>query len=189
MPGKAWTREKEDELRGLASSGALSAAQMSIKLGVSRNSVIAKMQRLGVPSLFNEKLRESSFGKIQRKKKIQRDTEKKKTEKRSNDFSFLNNPIFHSPTIFSKKLSELQPSECRWPVEDNGKISTLFCAKHACGTYCTEHATKAFDPKKKIHEIRKPAELLQFVPKNWASYSPKRRSDMSDIPVYISNLG
>lgn len=159
MPGKVWTDEQVEKLKELASSGNLSAAQMSIKLGVSRNSVIAKMARMQIPSLFNSKLKARNNRKKIPKKKIS-----KYSERTARDFSSINHISFKTPTIFSKNLYDLGINECRWPVSDNGKIADLFCARRACGPYCEEHTS--ISQSKKIKE-RKTKNLLQFQLKSW----------------------
>lgn len=194
MPGKAWTREKEIELTELASSGDLSAAQMSIRLGVSRNSVIAKMQRMSIPSLYNVKLQESSFKKALLRKNIKKrmynfSSEIKRTKKMVKNLNPMNHPSFNSPNVFSKKLADLQANECRWPVEDNGRVATLFCAKHTCGNYCTEHTAISIDTKKNISIPEQNVKIFQFKPINWASYSRKPDIDLQNLPISISSTG
>jgi hypothetical protein len=137
MAGKAWPSEKEQALRELASSGQLNALKMSIELGVSRNSVIAKMQRLGIPSLYKAKIQENSLKKMILKKK-------KTPEKLKADSVHINHESFNSPTPESKSLYDLTHNECIWPVQCDGKISRLFCGKLAEGSYCIEHTELAY---------------------------------------------
>jgi len=99
------------------------------------------MQRLQIPSKYNEKLLASSFKKALLKEKKKRNMEKKKTCK---DLSALHDKSFYTGGSDSKTMFDLGPNDCRWPVEDNGKVATMFCAKKAIGSYCKEHAEIAY---------------------------------------------
>lgn len=130
MPGKYWDTEREGRLRELALKGNLSAAEMGKDLGVSRNSIIAKMQRLGIPSkYFDTKAN-------MRKKIIKKKKEVKQTKP---DTKYINHDSFNCPTSTSKKMIDLSLNECKWAVYGNLPIEYLFCADYTEGSYCEYH--------------------------------------------------
>lgn len=135
MPGKKWTPERELILKELAKKGTLNASEIGYQLGVSRDSVIGKMQRLGITSIYVEqKSRRIKEKNITKRFKVTRHESKP-------DMKFMNHPSFHSPTPTSRPLSEIH-NECLWCVQDKPK---LFCGEpiHK-GHYCKEHYQIAY---------------------------------------------
>ncbi|ASY72624.1 hypothetical protein N181_23780 [Sinorhizobium fredii USDA 205] len=49
---------------------------------------------------------------------------------------------------FAKRLEELSPGECIWPINGGGPY--LFCAAKAVGRYCPHHKARLIQ-KKRTH--------------------------------------
>ncbi|MDE3764987.1 hypothetical protein [Sinorhizobium meliloti] len=50
---------------------------------------------------------------------------------------------------FAKRLLELRPGECIWPINDGSPF--LFCAAKTAGKYCQHHQSRAVA----VHRIAK----------------------------------
>lgn len=112
----SWTEERITALRQLWSDG-LSAAEIGRRLDVSKNAVIGKAHRLGLPSRPSPIKRGKASA-----KKLTKTT---------------------SPTIARNKA---QGPTCCWPFGDPGDPEFHFCGKPALPAkpYCSEHYAMAY---------------------------------------------
>jgi GcrA cell cycle regulator len=154
----AWPEERIETLRKLWDRG-LSCSAIGGEMGMTRNAIIGKACRLGLPA--RQKRGD------ERKKYIQRSAEERAKHKRPPrdrkgeyrprlPVEPLPAPIQDQniPLEQRKTLFELTNSTCRWPIDSLGYPSFYFCgapgADHAKGhPYCSGHAARAFHYSKK----------------------------------------
>jgi GcrA cell cycle regulator len=150
-----WTEEREQQLRNLRANG-VSAMLIGIELGLSRNAVLGKANRLkarlpmpGEPLRARIKPGPKPMPKPQlprshdaasRAKYRRLDIAKAKSFVK--DDSFI--PIEQRCTI-----TDLTMNTCRWPVGDPGKPGFFFCGGNVVEglPYCHGHCKRAFAPK------------------------------------------
>lgn len=166
----AWTDEMVDQLRAMWKEG-LTTGEIGKRLGVSKNSIVGKVHRLGLsgrPSPIKKKDDtevSASLAPVQQAKEIQKES-KEKTVKEKNDCkptkiektagkdSFPQhkaetNP--ETPATFHRRagktgLTDLDNHTCRWPLGDPKDENFHFCGKkiRIGQTYCDEHANIAY---------------------------------------------
>lgn len=149
-PRGGWTDERVEELRKLFWEG-FSASQIASRLGgITRNSVIGKLNRLGLKR-GHSNLSRSAHKKVERKRR-ERPQRKpgRRTVKLSPLFDLLCEPLPEEPAddIATTTVLERQPNQCGWPI---GEPAEMKC----CGAevvphlpygspYCRKHAQRAF---------------------------------------------
>jgi GcrA cell cycle regulator len=145
-PGTTWTRERVEQLKVLTHAG-LSCAQIGRRLGVSRNAVIGKLNRLGLargrtpaaprtpsPSNAGPRLRRPG---IMAQRQILRAV-------------YAEAPVpAEDATIAGAErcsLLDLAKGKCRWPISDPGAADFAFCGNAAVSglPYCCAHARLAY---------------------------------------------
>ena len=154
VTGTHWSDAKIEELKQLWAQG-YSCSQVGIALGVSRNAVIGKVHRLGLP------LRGPTSSRVTRAKRQSMPKPRKKP--------FMFNAPFgtealrairqagaplpppHETDIPRVSMADLQEHQCRWVVGDPatvGSYGPLFCGeKRIPGLpYCEPHARRAYQP-------------------------------------------
>lgn len=152
-----WPEERIAKLKSLRAEG-YSASRIAVLIGGSatRNAVIAKLNRLGVPWMPKETQSET----ISQEKKIRaaaarRAKEAEKPAPRPRPLANVVSLFKPEPTPFTGKpklLTELNYDDCRWPVEDGppGQAElTRFCSVPKDGEhpYCSAHCRRAYGPK------------------------------------------
>lgn len=148
MEQLSWTEDRVERLRSLAADN-LSCAQIANDLGVTRNAVIGKLQRLGVsnghrPRERNE--RPSKTGRL-----IIRPRRKKTYGGEIQvlpQLPFIDLPDESIPLEQRKTIFELDNGTCRWPCGDPGTPEFFYCgnpeANNAAGIpYCRAHTLRA----------------------------------------------
>lgn len=168
MAVKFWTKEEIATLKQMWSAGK-TAQEIADALGRPRNGVIGQAHRSGLekrqspiqrkksPRVVEiEKTREESyagqgfnFKRASRKKPSTNTTNKElRDEKRAE----INRTAYGTP----KKMIDLEPNECRWPVSGEGS-NMLFCgAPTVNGVYCEKHCTISKDGKMHVAKYIKP---------------------------------
>lgn len=160
----AWTDEMVDQLREMWKQG-LTTGEIGKRLGVSKNSIVGKVHRLGLsgrPSPIkkksdtnsvpekkesNETLPKSSKGKTEKvvtplpKQEKKLDTEVVVEEKI--EISLSTPPTSHNGKT---SLTDLDNHTCRWPIGDPKDENFHFCGRKVRigQTYCDEHANIAY---------------------------------------------
>lgn len=149
----AWTEEAQQTVREMWNSGH-SAQQISNRLGnVSRNAVIGKVRRMGLPYRQDSvwKSVKPKQTKMQRRsasaKKARRNRERFE-EARAHDVATLILPSEQAPPNATSLLN-LRNDQCRWPYGDG---PFLFCPETKVPglSYCLGHAHKS---------VREPVQL------------------------------
>lgn len=158
----AWTDEMIDDLRSMWKQG-LTTAEIGKKLGVSKNSIVGKVHRLGLsgrPSPIKKKEDESTTKTVDEKKvlkekapqkekapepKAEKLTTKLKTpEKKETKMDCQKSELEKNQKAVS--LMELDNHTCRWPLGDPKDDNFHFCGKkiRVGQTYCDEHSSIAY---------------------------------------------
>jgi GcrA cell cycle regulator len=150
----SWTDERVELLKKLWSDG-LSASQIAAELGgITRNAVIGKVHRLGLPSRDKStstgaprprKARSPSMLRIGRVAirgniALAHDYEIEETEPE---------PIENIIPIGQRRtILELNEQTCHWPVGDPGSSDFFFCGGNSIRglPYCAYHSRVAYQP-------------------------------------------
>ena len=170
----SWSDERVDLLRKLWSEG-LSASQIAGRLGgVTRNAVIGKVHRLGLPGRAT-----TSRMKPPRTRRPSGTVKRQKPQ-----FKQQGNPALRSlyqtdaepytppeetieiPLAERKSLQDLTESCCRWPIGDPQMPDFHFCnRKKVPGLpYCEHHARRAFQPPQARRRDKTGGEAPKAIP-------------------------
>lgn len=140
--GATWTSERVEQLKGCIGAG-LSCSQIAAEIGVTRNAVIGKMNRLGLS---------------RPKEVLAKGTQQKRDAWRPRMLSQLQilmrlppEPLARAePTSIHNgggcSLLELTPGKCRWPISEPGRETFCFCGNQQVEglPYCVGHARIAY---------------------------------------------
>jgi len=157
-----WSEDRVETLKRLWTEGQ-SASQIAAELGgVSRNAVVGKVHRLGLPVRAKDRLHRLRSRK--RKTKLQPPSAsrprfvERKPSPAAALFSAQSEPLPPpaETDIARVQLMDLEPHHCRWPAADSPGFCG--CQKVAGLPYCEPHARRAFrapEPKRGIGDISK----------------------------------
>ena len=148
--GATWTAERVEQLKGCIGAG-LTCSQIAAEIGVTRNAVIGKMNRLGLS-------RPRSM--------TARGAEPKRAPWRPKRGAGNVTRLFTQHRIFIElppepaagadatpihngrgcSLLELSPGKCRWPISEPGTADFCFCGNEQVAglPYCVGHARLAY---------------------------------------------
>ena len=114
-----WTEDRLTDLTRLWTEG-LSITQIGLALGVSRNAVVGKVHRMGLPK------RQSPIVKSDKPRVPKAPIERRRTVPLS--------------------LEQWDRNTCSWPIGDPKSESFSFCGDHVAPgrPYCTVHCAKAY---------------------------------------------
>ena len=152
-----WTTERITLLKNRIDAG-LSCAQIAREIGVSRNAVIGKANRLGL-SRFKSPVGQPGpvASKIARPGKV---TQHRilRALRRESQLAFAEVPG-GSPNRCS--FFELQPWHCRWPISDPGAEDFAFCGNNPVEglPYCAAHARLAYRPASSASSVGAPGSI------------------------------
>jgi len=140
VTGRTWTAERVNQLKSHFEAG-LSCSQIADEIGVSRNAVIGKINRL----------RLSRLGVIAKPR--QRRTAPRFFNQHQILAALRAEPLplpQEAPVENMSRCSlvELAEAECRWPISDPGARDFGFCGRKAVNglPYCAAHARMAYQP-------------------------------------------
>jgi GcrA cell cycle regulator len=145
---RTWTPERVEQLKVHVSAG-LSCAQIAREIGVTRNAVIGKINRLGLsglkpPSAPKPKVPKDRSPRYLALRQIFR------VVRPQGDPAAEPPPLVdEAPFMTSEQrcsLLELSPVNCRWPINDPGAANFAFCGLATVPglPYCTGHARLAY---------------------------------------------
>lgn len=153
-----WTVERVDRLKQLWADG-LTASQIGAEMGVSRNSIIGKKDRLGLDDRFAHGIPWKVSGRVPRPRAIAgtgeraprvRNTTRIKAKLAGfdpgmDDYVPIDAPPASIP-VYS--LFDLTDIHCRWPIGDPDKPGFHYCGGHAPTgrPYCRAHHRIAYQP-------------------------------------------
>lgn len=173
----AWTKERVELLKKLWAEG-LSCSLIADRMGgyLTRNAVIGKVSRLGLPGR-DVKVRQSIGGKKGAKVMRKRHQEAKRVasgkpttlvETVFRDDPFVPGEDLHIPVKERKTLLQLEDRDCRWPIGDPKEADFHFCGKAKVTglPYCPFHVRRAFAPPKPARPPGTPANQLRLVADN-----------------------
>jgi GcrA cell cycle regulator len=140
--GTTWTSERVEQLKGCFGAG-LSCSQIAAEIGVTRNAVIGKMNRLGLSRPKHVRPKEPA---------------QKRAAWRPRALTRLQillqpppEPLARAePTLLHDgrgcSLLELSPGKCRWPISEPGAEHFCFCGNQQVDglPYCVGHARMAY---------------------------------------------
>ena len=150
-PGFFWTEDKTAQLLKLHGEGH-SCSAIGRVLGCSRNAVIGKIHRMGLSHSRTVVYKPSPQRARPVKPSLQRvRLVKAKTATRREQVAEMRAeplPPRQETDIARKRLVDLEPGDCRFPVGDPGTSNFGFCAAPAVvGTkYCKHHFVRCFQP-------------------------------------------
>jgi GcrA cell cycle regulator len=152
--GVTWTTERVEQLQRFVTAG-LTCSQIAAEIGVTRNSVIGKIHRLGLstggrpgrrPGSLAQRMRTS--GPAQAPRQPSRITRifRAIADAGATVVPFpaeLDAPAEGAPRC---SLIDLASGRCRWPLSDPGKADFGFCGRDAITglSYCAGHARLAY---------------------------------------------
>lgn len=165
----AWTDEMVEQLRAMWKEG-LTTGEIGKRLGVSKNSIVGKVHRLGLsgrPSPIKKKDDSETSAENtskaapkavkESKEKAAKENSEPKTEKTEKPAAKENAPQpkaevkAEAPSVPHRHngktgLTDLDNHTCRWPLGDPKDESFHFCGKKVRigQTYCDEHANVAY---------------------------------------------
>jgi GcrA cell cycle regulator len=140
--GATWTSERIEQLKGCIGAG-LSCSQIAAEIGVTRNAVIGKMNRLGLSRPKNV---------------LAKGPEQKRDAWRPRALTQLQILMQLPPEPLARaegssihdgrgcSLLELSPGKCRWPLSEPGTEHFCFCGNTQVEglPYCVGHARIAY---------------------------------------------
>lgn len=149
----SWSPERVEILKALWANG-LSAGRIADQLrGVTRNAVIGKVHRLGLPGRVRRSANRSSVRRPRRPR----------TRTRPNRLPRSSAPTHAAPTRLAARpiediavpvplgvtLMKLTDSMCKWPIGDPAHDNFHFCGHRPFGghSYCEYHARVAYQPR------------------------------------------
>jgi GcrA cell cycle regulator len=147
MSIETWTAERIEQLRNFASSG-LSSSQIAAEIGVTRNAVIGKLNRLGLA-------RGRPAGGSARSCPPRASRPRHSPQRTLLRLMFAQTPSIASgagtqfvPVESTRPCSliELAHGTCRWPVDNPDASDIAFCGNESVAgfPYCPGHARMAY---------------------------------------------
>ena len=153
--GATWTTERVDQLQKYLTAG-LTCSEIAAEIGVTRNSVIGKIHRLGLspgrprgrrPAALAQQMRTAPVKTRERQTRITRIFRAIADAARTTVVPF-DTTIELAAVANVKRCSllELAGGDCRWPLGDPGKADFGFCGNHVIAgiSYCAGHARLAY---------------------------------------------
>jgi len=141
VTGRTWTAERIAQLKSCFAAG-LSCSQIADEIGVSRNAVIGKLNRL----------------QLGRRKRVAAQPRARKPSLRLVTQHEILSALRAAPPPVAEEvlvpdecrcsLVELSEGKCRWPISDPGRRDFGFCGGKAVDglPYCAAHARIAYQP-------------------------------------------
>jgi GcrA cell cycle regulator len=142
MTQPTWADKDAEKLRKLHGEG-LTSSQIADALGVTRNAVMGKINRLG---LLKQRAPRPKHVRIKQKKP----QKEKQTHLRAQppQLRIATPPVSDQeiPIAQRRTLLELTQATCRWPIGDPGRPGFFFCGAPPSASlpYCTHHAQRAY---------------------------------------------
>lgn len=151
---RTWTKERVALLKNYVDAG-LSCSQIANEIGVSRNAVIGKLNRLGLSrGRSSAAPRTRSITSIQRPRVL---TQRLALKALFESEPFATNVVSAEPC----SLLDLAPRKCRWPIGSNGAVTSSFCGNITADgmSYCVGHVRMAyrFPPSRSGYQLSKQA--------------------------------
>jgi GcrA cell cycle regulator len=155
-PSATWTSERVEQLKGCINAG-LSCSQIAAEIGVTRNAVIGKLNRLGLsrpkdvlgkkPQPKRDAWRPRNVTRILTQHRILM----KLPPEPAAEETFV-------PSGHGCSLLELSPGKCRWPISEQRAEEFLFCGNNQVEglSYCVGHARMAYKSVARVRSTARP---------------------------------
>jgi GcrA cell cycle regulator len=159
-----WTTERVALLKNRIDAG-LSCAQIAREIGVSRNAVIGKVNRLGL-----SRFKGATAGRLERTGAPKMPRPRIVTQQRTlralraePQLAFVEAPCDSANRC---SLFELQQWHCRWPISDPGAEDFGFCGNKPVEglPYCAAHSRMAYRPGARERRVQAQAPTSQAGP-------------------------
>jgi GcrA cell cycle regulator len=147
MTMKTWTGERVDQLRNCVVAG-LTCSQIAAEIGVTRNAVIGKINRLGLSPARPAGVPARPCPPRVRPPRLS--TQRRLLRLISSKAPGIADDVTLAlATVDSTQrcsLLELAQGKCRWPINDPGTVDFAFCGNEAIAgfSYCAGHARIAY---------------------------------------------
>jgi len=149
--GRTWTDENIELLKKLWDEG-VSCSQIAARIpGASRNAVIGKVHRLGLPrraTKYHTDAYRSQRAPSSKPKQPRKPAGNPAFRKLLNDNPEPIDPVEELviPEAERKTLQQLEESHCRWPIGDPQHADFHFCGRQKVAglSYCNHHAKRAY---------------------------------------------
>lgn len=142
-----WTAERIAQLRSGVSAG-LSCAQIASEIGVSRNAVIGKINRLGLSRGRKPAAPRARSGDVSMRRP------QVLTQRSLLRSLFASEPVADDVVSSDPcSLLNLAPRKCRWPISGAGTVDFTFCGNATVDgmSYCAGHARIAYRGSGRAH--------------------------------------
>jgi GcrA cell cycle regulator len=144
---RTWTSERIALLKNRIDAG-LSCAQIAREIGVSRNAVIGKVNRLGLTlfrSITGGRAERTGAPKIARPRIVTQHRILRALRAPQPQLAFVEEVVDSANRC---SLLELQQWHCRWPINDPGAEDFGFCGNRQVDglSYCPAHSRMAYRP-------------------------------------------
>ncbi len=143
MSVQTWTTDRVDELRNCVVAG-LTCSQIAAQIGVTRNAVIGKINRLGL-SPGRPPAMHSSTPRSRRPRRLtsRRQALRVLCLSGANEITLAVGPVDSSKIC---SLLELSDGRCRWPINESGARAFAFCGSDSVKgfSYCACHVRMAY---------------------------------------------
>jgi len=154
-PSATWTSERVEQLKGCINAG-LSCSQIAAEIGVTRNAVIGKLNRLGLSrprtcsARATAKARRLAPQKRHANSHAASDSHEA-SPRASGRETFI-------PSGHGCSLLELSPGKCRWPISEQRAEEFLFCGNNQVEglSYCVGHARMAYKSVARVRSTARP---------------------------------
>ncbi len=151
MTIETWTSQRVEQLRNCIAAG-LTCSQIASKIGVTRNAVIGKINRLGLSTGRPAAVSARPQVRHQRPSIRPRLLRLIGAEALSvaDDVMLAPAPV---ESIHRCSLLELARGKCRWPINDPGAADFAFCGNEVIAgfSYCAGHARMAYRSSARRH--------------------------------------
>jgi GcrA cell cycle regulator len=134
-----WTAERVALLRSCVNTG-LTCGQIADEIGVSRNAVIGKINRLGLSRGRSAVVSGTRIGAPRRRPQVL-------TQRLALEAMFASQPVYEDVVSAEPcSLLSLSPRKCRWPISASGNADFTFCGNITADgvSYCVGHARIAY---------------------------------------------
>lgn len=144
---KTWTAERVAQLKSGVNAG-LSCAQIANEIGVSRNAVIGKINRLGLSRGRNPAAPRPRGVVLTRRPQVL--TQRLVLKALFASASIAEDVVSSEPC----SLLNLTPRKCRWPISGVGAVDFTFCGNTTVDgmSYCAGHARMAYRGSSEHHQ-------------------------------------
>lgn len=140
MTIETWTPQRVEQLRNCVAAG-LTCSQIAAEIGVTRNAVIGKINRLGLST--------GRPAAVSARPRVRHQRPSMLRLVGAEALSVTDNVMLAPASVESIhrcSLLELARGTCRWPINDPGAVDFAFCGNEVIAgfSYCAGHARMAY---------------------------------------------